>query len=472
MNFSTDPSDFKFTNCVYDFLNGTSVYYNYSSSSIPTCLCVAKFQADPDIGGPGVFLAFVLTAWITCFVSLFAWYCLISNKFNDYLSTTRDGNFKENLQYIASSMIPFGPNSCDGIKNHSIRRLAQSIRRGAHVGVVGFLHIFSDGRPRATEFSLPVLDVLCDVQVFTGISIMIAAFARMNTMAFYHQYLILNYYCLTLNSFMLGRSGKLSQSHQNGNNDSMDTWHYWTRLFLNSVASVLYLIFELLIMNRQAMTWSPVESGRCFVSNDNTSSLLSFMWLFGIGLYTAYDLLALVARLTSRGSLTWMDRFANFTNRQEKNYRKKYKNWVGSLIQRIKRPNTNSINTTRRSYGCMSFDTGHSRFRDVCLKFALKLIILYCPLFVWWCFFQVFALWASGDSESIIQIAMLFGFCTWNTYDLVDMKLSNTSLVPDETAWGFGQVLPLALLGLILLNILDSAQGMEFSDSMQHVFVY
>jgi hypothetical protein len=54
---------------------------------------------------------------------------------------------------------------------------------------------------------------------------------------------------------------------------------------------------------------------------------------------------------------------------------------------------------------------------------------------------------------------MLFGFLSWNTYNVIDMKLSNMSLVPDETAWGFGQVLLLALLGLILLNLLDSAQG-------------
>jgi hypothetical protein len=44
----------KLWNCLHDFPNGTTTMYNYSSPSIPTCKCVATFQADSDIGGPGV----------------------------------------------------------------------------------------------------------------------------------------------------------------------------------------------------------------------------------------------------------------------------------------------------------------------------------------------------------------------------------------------------------------------------------
>jgi hypothetical protein len=31
--------------------------------------------------------------------------------------------------------------------------------------------------------------------------------------------------------------------------------------------------------------------------------------------------------------------------------------------------------------------------------------------------------------------------------------------VQDESAWGFGQVLPVVLLGLIVLNMFDAAKG-------------
>jgi hypothetical protein len=53
----------------------------------------------------------------------------------------------------------------------------------------------------------------------------------------------------------------------------------------------------------------------------------------------------------------------------------------------------------------------------------------------------------------------IFGFAAWNTYDLIDYKLSNADLATNESDWGFGQVLPVDLLGLILLQILDAIQG-------------
>ena len=54
---------------------------------------------------------------------------------------------------------------------------------------------------------------------------------------------------------------------------------------------------------------------------------------------------------------------------------------------------------------------------------------------------------------------VFFGFPAWNTYHLFDIKPSNIYLAADESAWGFGQVLPVVPLGLILLNVLDSVQS-------------
>jgi len=57
------------------------------------------------------------------------------------------------------------------------------------------------------------------------------------------------------------------------------------------------------------------------------------------------------------------------------------------------------------------------------------------------------------------MVMAYFGFAAWSTYDIIDLKLSNAYLVQDESAWGFGQVLPVVLLGLIVLNMLDAAKG-------------
>lgn len=57
----------------------------------------------------------------------------------------------------------------------------------------------------------------------------------------------------------------------------------------------------------------------------------------------------------------------------------------------------------------------------------------------------------------------MFGFVGWNTYDIIDVKLSNKDIVTDETAWGFGQILPVVMLILVLLSIIDAIQGMRWN---------
>jgi hypothetical protein len=86
-------------------------------------------------------------------------------------------------------------------------------------------------------------------------------------------------------------------------------------------------------------------------------------------------------------------------------------------------------------------------------------LILNFPLLIEWCLLRFFALVAWGDDQSMTVILSLFGFGAWNSYDLIDLKLSNADLATDESGWGFGQVFPLASLGLILLNIMDAVQS-------------
>lgn len=77
-----------------------------------------------------------------------------------------------------------------------------------------------------------------------------------------------------------------------------------------------------------------------------------------------------------------------------------------------------------------------------------------------WLLWEWMTLWAIGDSESLLVILLLFGFLGWNTYDIIDAKVSNRHLVTNETTWGFGQVLPVIMLILVVLNIFDVVQGM------------
>lgn len=226
---------------------------------------------------------------------------------------------------------------------------------------------------------------------------------------------------------------------------------------------VLYLAFQPFAVFRQYHEWDPVTSGDCYISHDTSTFSSSYLWMVGLVLYTTYITLLLVARLTSRGNLTWMNIFSDVVSKKEALYRRRYTASVDSLLQVAIRSDRHPTQGPERSRAPepVNLDS-HPRFRSVILQSSARMIALNIPLFIWWCWCQFLALWAYGDSESFVLIAALFGFVSWNTYDIVDMKLSNTSLVLDETAWGFGQVLPLALLGLILLNIMDSAQGRLF----------
>jgi hypothetical protein len=69
-------------------------------------------------------------------------------------------------------------------------------------------------------------------------------------------------------------------------------------------------------------------------------------------------------------------------------------------------------------------------------------------------------LWSFGDDESVLLILVYMGFAAWNTYDIIDLKLSNTLLLNGtENSWGFGQVLPVVLLALLLLATFDAAES-------------
>lgn len=54
MSFSTNAADWSYNDCSFEYPNGTWIFYNFSSPSLPNCNCIAAFQADPDIAGPGV----------------------------------------------------------------------------------------------------------------------------------------------------------------------------------------------------------------------------------------------------------------------------------------------------------------------------------------------------------------------------------------------------------------------------------
>lgn len=372
--------------------------------------------------------AFIAIAWITCVVAAIDVFCGLSKYHRRYLSETGSGDRKENLEKLVNRVVPlpafisFAKLSNDCVLSSSGEQFVSLVRF--------ILGLFDNDCSKTQKFAKSTLDILCDIQVVTGTAIIIAALAQKDTITFYHQQFVMNYWFLTLNSFWAARSGDLDQ------NDDDDNWHYWTRsgaIFTTIVLSTYFQIFAIPLQNSQ---WDPVVPGYCFVYHDKSAYGQNFLWIAGLISFATYLIVVWLGGLATL--ILWWSNFKIFAA------------WILSLAH---------ISELLpifqwRNYAWPGWMTKTLIIMGKIARWVLRPI--------WWLFLQFLALWAWGDAKSPLIVAAYFGFAAWNTYDLIDLKKSNTHLVVDETVWGFGQVLPMVLLGLILLNILDAIQGQPF----------
>jgi hypothetical protein len=163
-------------------------------------------------------------------------------------------------------------------------------------------------------------------------------------------------------------------------------------------------------------------------------------------------LAGIIARLTGSNK-TWIDSASEWTSEYQMTYHHCYKD----SQRKFSVLNIPLLAHAGSRSGTLTPIT-RPRFKNKYLQYAAR-AALNIPFIVEWAFLRFFALGAWGDDNSITVILALFGFVAWNSYDLIDYKLSNADLATNESDWGFGQVLPIALLGLILLQISDSIQG-------------
>lgn len=330
-------------------------------------------------------------------------------------------------------------------------KLSARLNKAAHLvrRVIAFaLARFAKKRSSLNIFSAKALDVLCDIQLVTGTGILIAALAQGERMTFYHQQFVMNYWFICLNSFWVARSGEMSQNED----DDFDEWHFWTRTTAILVSACLSIYYQIVTIPRQHWgakgEWDPVKPGYCFLSHDTSSYEQQFLWIAGLICYSAYLVFILVSGLASLTSLDpklesqWKE-FANNSNSKWKDLRSRVQTSTQAFCR-----HENSVN-----------HVDDPRPRDHGFSWLLMKIVKEVSYFVWGFSKQFLALWAWGDIHSPFIVAAYWGFTAWNTYDIIDLKHSNTILVADETKWGFGQVLPVVLLGLVVLNLMDAAQG-------------
>ena len=128
-------------------------------------VCNATTKADADIAGPGVISSFILVAWITMFVAIFlAFFDLLA-----FLSTAETWRWRSSTMNSETNRV------------HHLRRTAE-LRRMLNLDRAALLR----------ETASDLLGSLCDLQIVTGLAIVIAGMAQIRTISFYHESLAIN----------------------------------------------------------------------------------------------------------------------------------------------------------------------------------------------------------------------------------------------------------------------------------------
>jgi hypothetical protein len=365
----------------------------------------------------------VATAWYTCLIGCLAQFCVVSDQIKHFFEAKEPHTFHE---WARKKILRFR----DFLKV-PIRYLFGSwptvlslFRRG--YGMIKTL-LFKD-HVHLKTFSQILLDTLCDLQIVTGTAMLIAALVQANSITFYHQQLVSNFWNLTLNSFWIARAGDKDKDGE------AKIWHVRTRLFAILCSVVISTVYQTQILLKQTRQWDPFSSGYRYLYHDTSTTGSQWMWITGLALYSTYLFLYLTSLRKDREG--WLQETSdNFGEWVKKRYSKFWR-WV---LFDDERPRMGPRHTkTFKVVSCI-------------------------PLILNWFFLQFLALWSFGDDESVLLILVYTGFAAWNTYDIIDLKLSNTSLLNGtENSWGFGQVLPVVLLALLLLATFDAAESESF----------
>lgn len=356
------------------------------------------------------------------------------------------------------------PRTKPPLKYHPVARLERLLNKllgSWEPNVETFIpYLFRKDHPRVKLFAKFSLDILCDIQVVTGTAIMISGLVRLQAMSFYHQQFVLNYWFLCLSSFWAARAGVLNNQHD------LDAWHYWTRTFAIFCSLVLSGAFQVIVLPKQdteghASEWNPLRSEKCYLSHDQSIYRNLYFWLAGTFLYAGYLGVLLLSGLT-----TW--RWDYMENLKKKVREREAGYWDAVIrlrdrwMEQIVSSSMSSINPLMVSHLPTTIipTTIHIPIPRQILRLFVYLIFN-TGLFLWYIFTVFLDLIAWGDSDSILLVLAYFGFASWNTYNIIDHKNSNRALLTEsETEWGFGQVLPMGMLGLVALNCLDAWKGL------------
>ena len=370
----------------YRYTNGTLVYFNGSYST--NFACNATTKADPDIAGPGVMASFLATTSITVLVAVVpAFYELL-----DW------------LRMMKGKLWPSSP----VISNRSAMT------------------------PFLAEAATRLLGFLCDLQIITAFAIVVAGLAQYPRISFYHENIAVNYWWLSVNSFLAARIEYMKA----------DLEIIPARITIRRagvlVSVVVGLVFQCIINIREARDWNFLGEGACFLHHDQSTT---WPWVVGAAVYAVSLLLILIPTTRS-----WIKCYSALSDRGQGALIEWQKKSFHALHIRLSRP------ASQRNMLLSSALPSKAVYLVLVLISSSSVILL-------WLLRQFLNIWSFGDGFGPLLVFFYIVFLFWDAYEIIDVKLTNRDLiVGNETHWGFGQILPLVLIVTIGYAVVDALQ--------------
>lgn len=284
---------------------------------------------------------------------------------------------------------------------------------------------------RITDKCERLLGTLCDVQAITGIAIIIAGWAQIDTLTYYHEELVMACWWLTLNSFWASRADFFDM------NSKDDKIRLGVRRGTILCSCVLGLAFQGYIIHREYKTWDD-EEGPCYRYQDGSSAI---PWMVGVGLLC-------IALLAS---------FSEWTKKLNKRYLDFIENVSSKLMewQRDSRQNLDDSISHRASVPALQ------RIIKILTASFVLAIALTCRGF-WSCLVVWLAVWSYGDCFWPVNWCFCVLFDVWITFQVISLWHLNQVLINDDAERqikSFGQILPLVLIGSIVFSVIDVLRG-------------
>ena len=438
MFFSLDPNAFRHPK-LCNLSNGTLVYINGSRHLKLGCSCAAPFAADPDISGAAIMASFFFLAWFTVALAIVPTAHGLVSSWNRSHAPFKFLKFAADILQLRSQredLTSQPETTLQAVSRQSTRStLSQDMSKLSPVFPPRVSTTpTTEDEPASVTFCRKLLYPLCDIQIVTGLAMLITGVVTFHTISFYYEQFVVNYWWLTLNSLWVSRIDYTTAAPQ------YVGLRYDLRRAAILASVVLSCVFQGLVAVRENNTWDPVASGRCYMSSGLGGANFgqNLFWLAGTALYGV----VLVATLTP-WSRRWLD--AHVTGRLEPGL-VSMSSWVGDAWMAVK------------AYKRSADELQHSRVRRAAMTAVLTAKVAgYALLWVsWWLVVQFLSIWSSGNGSFIIELVVYSVFAGFLTWWLIFLRVQNKMLVQgSQDRWTFASTLALAVVGFAVFFAAD-----------------